>query len=193
MLEEVHKQKTEGEKKLKAEQQAAEAAAQALDPNWRPQRVKNKKAAFAKAREQQEALQLDAVKSVEIMQNLKTMALETDIEKAVERMQENKTDDSQLYSNSPAGASPAVKPAEATTSEVAPLVDEAAHDDDDTESIAPKPTDNIAGPSDVGGTKSASKITVGMIGHPNGPRTTPDTRHERGGRAEGAHSWEIDS
>ena len=164
VLEQVHKQKTEGEAKLKAEAAAAEAAAVALDPNWRPQRVKNKKAQFAKAREQQEQKQLDAVKSVEIMQNLKQIHLDTDVEKFVEKMQgETKSEDSKLYSDSPADGSPAAKPL-ATTSEVTALEEEG--DDDETESHAPAAA--AASSSDVGGTKTASKITVGMIGHPNG-------------------------
>ena len=194
VLEEIYRVKQQKEQQFKEAQAAAAGgdesdaptAAQQVDPNWRPSRVKNKKAAFAKARQDADALSLDIVKNVDLMRELKGMNLDVDVAKqAAEREataaaaaepSSKAQKDAQLYSE---GASPSLAPADASATAAAPSILEGEENDDAEEdepaaaaaaasASAASSSAAVAPASSTSGLhKNPSKITVGTIGHPN--------------------------
>jgi len=148
VLEEVHRQKVERDAALSEKEAAEESAARALDPNWRPQRVKNKKAAFAKAREAREEAAL--APSDNIMSTIKSLGLQTDVEKDAEA---HALKERVQPSAAPVDGTPAVAEEDET---------------DDTASVAGgSPAAAAASPKGSDKAASKSRITVGTIGHPN--------------------------
>lgn len=194
VLDEVWKKKVERDTAAAATQADAESAARAVDPNWRPSRVKNKKAAFAKQRQLASEAALAAVKSEDIMRDLKGLHLQVDVARDAAALQEEQEAeaaakpalsaqerDALLYTQGEtpnAGASPAVQPAAAPEG-VLPAPIAAANEDDDEEEEedvpAPSPSPDVTVTATAAAASSAlaatpsilSKISVGLIGHPN--------------------------
>lgn len=174
VLDQVALKKAEAEATLRAQQVAYETEQRAIDPNWRPNRVKNKKAAFAKQREKKEEEALEIVKNVDIMKGLQDLKLQTDVTKVAKNVTttsasapaaSSSSSNDELYSDSPA-----TKPTDAPTSEVAPL-EEAPEEEEEEEDEEEEKEPTAPG--------AIPKITVGTIGHPNGQLLSSTFAHPR--------------
>jgi len=168
VLEEVYRKKQERDAADNAVAATA-AGAKGVDPNWRPSRAKKSKAAFAKARAS--ARENGAVDSEELMASIKQIEIGLDLEgdaKKQEQAQALRAQQAKQEGHAAGAAAPsaAAAPIEEGDAEEEDddNADEAGNDDAATISAA---VTAAALAASVGGTKSASKITIGTIGHPN--------------------------